>query len=110
MSSPFPAQVMQELIDSYGLQFNTNQSNDIPEVELTADDAGLHIYGPGEAVVEFLLLLGHAAGRRDLDGANFPRLVDLSDRALIRAVGSGDVEVQLPTFVVEARATVPDAR
>jgi len=104
-SSLFPEMVMKELDESYNLKCNTNDLNDAPQVELTVDDEGLHIYGSGEAVIEFFAVLGYACGSRETNGEVLTQLVDLTDGAWLNRVDGGDdVEAQLPKFLVRAEA------
>lgn len=101
----FPELVMKELDDTHNLKCNTNDLNDAPQVELTVDEEGLHIYGSGEAVIEFFAILGYACGRRDVSGEVLGQLVDLTDGAWLNRVDGGDdVEAQLPKFLVRPEA------
>lgn len=108
---PLPDMLVKQLHDIYDFSFNTTEESGNPIiVETTLDEHGLHLYGSAEAVVEFLMLMGHACGANNPSGGYLPELGNLTEG--LRMTGPdarGDVEVQLPKFRVTDQGTGADA-
>ena len=97
--STLPDLLVKELDEIYDFTFNVPEGHNKTPVETTLDEQGLHVYGSGKAVVEFLMLVGHAVGAKARVGAHLNAMIDLTDNAEV-AIVNGDVEVQLPKFLV----------
>lgn len=109
--SHLPDKLVKELAEHYEFQFDTTENENTIAVETTLDEEGLHVYGSGEAIVEFLLMVGHAVGENAHQGDWVTEMVDLTEGAWIREVSgpSGDVELQMPKFLVGQKDTAADA-
>lgn len=97
--STLPTEVIAVLKEYAEFEFNRDESGNTPPVATTLDEHGLHVYGSAEPVIEFLVILGYAARTADVTGMRFDELVNLTENAEV-AISNGDVEVQLPNFLV----------
>lgn len=100
MTSSLPVELIAVLKEYAEFEFNQGEFDNTPPVATTLDEQGLHVYGSQEAVMEFLLILGYAARTADFNGERIDELINLSDGAKLARVDNGDVEVQLPKFLV----------
>jgi hypothetical protein len=99
---PLPTLLVKELHDIYDFSFNTTEESGNPiMVETTLDEHGLHLYGSAEAVMEFMMLLGHAVGANARFGDYLHEMGNLTENLKLTGPDArGDVEVQLPKFLV----------
>lgn len=99
---PLPAMLVKELHDIYDFSFNTTEESGNPIiVETTLDEHGLHLYGSAEAVMEFMMLMGHAVGAGARFGDYLHEMGNLTEGLTLRGPDArGDVEVQMPKFLL----------
>lgn len=109
MASSLPIKLLAVLKEYAEFEFNQSEFDNTPPVATNLDEQGLHIYGSQEAVTEFLLIIGYAARTADFNGEHIDELIDLSDGAKLARVDNGDVEMQLPKFLVDKEHFAADA-
>lgn len=100
MSSPNTlATEIVKLMQEHGdFTFNTPEPGNDPAVETTLDvDKGISVYGSTTAVVEFLLVVGFAAGSSGGGAHRFTQLMELAENARVNPDGDS-IELVLPEF------------